>query len=134
MTPPSLDVPVICSLGLSLLSPFLFLYPFVKNLRLKKRKKKKTNVSKDHTLGLHVHEQLDHGEHAVFPFYSEADDPQMCVFHSYLFLQFYCNYLLYLYVKLNMSETEVIFLSHCEPPSSVNGTIQHNMAQIWESP
>ena len=89
----------------------------------KKEKKKKNNVSKDHTLGLHVHEQLDHGEHAVFPFYSEADDPQMCVFHSYLFLQFYCNYLLYLYVKLNMSETEVIFLYHCEPPSSVNGTI-----------
>lgn len=91
---------------------------------ISKKEKKKPKVSKDHTLGLHVHhEELDHGEHAVFPFHSEADGPRMCVFHSYLFLQFYCNYLLYLYVKLNMSETEVIFLSHCEPPSSVNGTI-----------
>lgn len=42
-------------------------------------KNKTTNVSKDHTLGLHVHhEQLDHGEHAVFPFHSEANDPE-CV-------------------------------------------------------
>ena len=50
-----------------------------------KQTNKKTNVSKDHTLGLHVHrEQLDHGEHAGFPSPSEGDDPQMCVFHSYL--------------------------------------------------
>lgn len=53
----------------------------------KKKKKKKANVSKDNTLGLCVHhEQLDHGEHAEFPFHSEGDDPQMCVFHSYLSL------------------------------------------------
>lgn len=45
-------------------------------------KNKTTNVSKDHTLGLHFHhEQLDHGEHAVFPFHSEANDPRMCVFN-----------------------------------------------------
>lgn len=50
-------------------------------------KKKTTNVSKDHTLGLHVHrEQLDHGEHAVFPFHSEADDPE-CV--SFIHIFFY---------------------------------------------
>ena len=52
-----------------------------------KIEKKKPNVSKDGTLGLHVHrEQLYHGEHAGFPSPSEGDDPQMCVFHSYLSL------------------------------------------------
>ena len=53
---------------------------YVSKNRKTKQNKKKPNVSKDGTLGLHVHrEQLYHGEHAGFPSRSEGDDPQMCL-------------------------------------------------------